>query len=32
MPDSNLMVPGIAIGYPDWDDPVNQPHSERASK
>ena len=27
--DSKLMVLGIAVGYPDWDDPVNQLHSER---
>jgi nitroreductase len=29
IPDSKLIVLGIAIGYPDWDDPVNQLHSER---
>lgn len=29
IPDSKLMVLGIAIGYPDWDDPVNQFHSDR---
>lgn len=29
IPDSKLMVLGIAVGYPDWDDPVNQLHSER---
>ena len=29
IPDSKLMVLGIAIGYPNWDDPVNQFHSER---
>ena len=29
IPDSKLMVLGIAIGYPDWDDPVNQLHSQR---
>jgi len=27
--DSKLIVLGIAVGYPDWDDPVNQLHSER---
>ncbi len=27
--DSKLIVLGIAIGYPDWDDPINQLHSER---
>jgi nitroreductase len=27
--DSKLIVLGIAIGYPDWDDPVNQLRSER---
>ena len=29
IPDSKLMVMGIAIGYPDWDDPVNQFRSQR---
>jgi len=29
IPDSKLLVLGIAIGYPNWDDPVNQFHSER---
>ncbi len=29
IPDSKLIVLGIAIGYPNWDDPVNQFHSER---
>ncbi len=29
IPDSKLIVLGIAIGYPDWDDPVNQLHSGR---
>jgi nitroreductase len=29
IPDSKLMVLGIAIGYPDWDDPVNQFRTER---
>jgi nitroreductase len=29
IPDSKVIVLGIAIGYPDWDDPVNQLHSER---
>ena len=29
IPDSKLIVLGIAVGYPDWDDPVNQLHSER---
>lgn len=24
VPESRLFVLGIAIGYPDWDDPVNQ--------
>ena len=32
IPSSKLTALGIAIGYHDWDDPVNQPHSERASK
>ena len=29
IPDSKLIVLGIAIGYPDWEDPVNQFRSER---
>lgn len=29
IPDSKLIVVGIAIGYPNWDDPVNQFQSER---
>lgn len=29
VPDSLLVVLGIAIGYPDWDDPVNQRRSAR---
>jgi nitroreductase len=29
IPDSKLIVLGIAVGYPDWNDPVNQIHSER---
>ncbi len=29
IPDSKLIVLGIAVGYPDWDAPVNQLHSER---
>ena len=29
IPNSKLIVLGIAIGYPDWDDPVNQIRSER---
>jgi nitroreductase len=29
IPDSKLIVLGIAIGYPDWDDPVNELRSER---
>jgi len=29
IPDSKLIVLGIAIGYPDWDNPVNKLHSER---
>ena len=28
-PDSKLMVLAIAIGYPAWDDPVNQFRSNR---
>jgi nitroreductase len=29
IPESKLIVLGIAIGYPDWDDPVNKFHSDR---
>ncbi|MBI2830211.1 MAG: nitroreductase [Chloroflexi bacterium] len=29
LPDSKLMVLGIAIGYPDWTDPINQIRTER---
>ncbi|MBL7119344.1 MAG: nitroreductase [Dehalococcoidia bacterium] len=29
IPDSKLIVLGIAIGYPDWDDPMNQFRSDR---
>jgi len=29
IPDFKLIVLGIAVGYPDWDDPVNQLRSER---
>ncbi len=29
IPDSKIIVLGIAIGYPDWDDPANQFSSER---
>ena len=29
MPDSKIIVLGIAIGYPNWDDPANQFRSER---
>ncbi|MFC1986084.1 nitroreductase [Chloroflexota bacterium] len=29
IPDSKLIVLGIAIGYPIWDDPINQFQSER---
>jgi nitroreductase len=29
IPDSKLIVLGIALGYPDWDDPVNELRSER---
>jgi nitroreductase len=29
IPDYKLIVLGIAVGYPDWDDPVNQVRSER---
>jgi nitroreductase len=29
IPDSKLMLTGIGIGYPDWDNPVNQYTTER---
>ena len=29
IPDSKLIVLGISVGYPDWDDPINQLQSER---
>jgi nitroreductase len=29
IPDSKLIVLGISVGYPDWDDPANQLRSER---
>jgi nitroreductase len=29
IPDSKLVVLGITVGYPDWEDPVNQLRSER---
>lgn len=29
IPDSKLIMLGIAIGYPDWDDAINQLCSER---
>jgi len=31
IPDSKLVVLGIAIGYPDWDNPLNQFRTERES-
>ena len=31
IPDSKIMVLGITIGYPDWDDPINQLRSDRDS-
>lgn len=31
IPDSKIMVLGIAIGYPNWDDPINQLRSDRDS-
>jgi nitroreductase len=30
VPESKLILLGIAIGYPDWDDPINSFRSERA--
>jgi nitroreductase len=29
IPDSKIIVLGIAVGHPDWEDPVNQLRSER---
>jgi nitroreductase len=29
IPDSKVILLGIAVGYPDWDDAVNRLHSER---
>lgn len=29
IPDSKLILLGISIGYPDWDDPINRFRSER---
>ena len=29
IPDSKFIVQGIAIGYPDWDESVNQFRAER---
>ncbi len=29
IPASKLVLVGIAIGYPDWDNPINQVRSER---
>ena len=29
IPESKLIALGIAIGYPDWDNPVNQPRTQR---
>ena len=29
IPDSKLIALAIAIGYPDWDDPINQSRSKR---
>jgi nitroreductase len=29
IPDSKIVILGIAIGYPDWDNPVNQFRTER---
>ena len=31
IPDSKLIVLGVAIGYPNWDDPANQFYSQRES-
>jgi hypothetical protein len=31
LPGSKLIVLGIAIGYPDWNDSINQFQSERES-
>ena len=29
IPQSKLLALGIAIGYPDWDNPINQSRTER---
>jgi nitroreductase len=29
IPESKILILGIAIGYPDWDDPINQFQTER---
>jgi hypothetical protein len=31
IPDSKLIVLGIAVGYPDWTSPLNRFESERES-
>ncbi len=31
IPDSKVIVLGISIGYPDWDDPINRLRSDRDS-
>jgi nitroreductase len=31
IPESKIMILGIAIGYPDWDNPINQFWTERES-
>jgi nitroreductase len=29
IPDSKLVLVGIAVGYPDWDNPINEFRSDR---
>jgi len=31
IPDTKVIVLGIAIGYPDWDEPINQLHTDRTA-
>jgi nitroreductase len=31
IPNTKLIVIGIAVGYPDWDEPINQLYTDRAS-
>jgi hypothetical protein len=31
IPESKLIALGVAIGYPDWENPVNQRYTQRES-